>query len=278
MSLINGLRSVLPLPLRKVLRNTRISVLDALDVAARRKEMIPPRRMRFVGEGSFTGIGNEFRNLFVQYGGLQPEDTVLEVGSGIGRIARSLTGYLAGAGRYEGFDIVKMGVEWCQKNISPRYPNFHFHHADIRNKFYNPSGKYEASSFTFPYEDASFDFVFLTSVFTHMFPPDVEHYLREISRVLRSGGTSFITLFLINPEAVALSGDGKSWVHFDHKIDGCFTANPENPEHAIGLDESYVLGLLKECNLSIDTRVHYGKWCGRQKYLSFQDIVISAKV
>jgi hypothetical protein len=51
----------------------------------------------FVGDGSFTGTGNEFRNLFVQYGRHQPEDTVLEVDNGIGRMARPLTGFLAGA-------------------------------------------------------------------------------------------------------------------------------------------------------------------------------------
>jgi hypothetical protein len=110
-----------------------------------------------------------------------------------------------------------------------------------------------------------------------MFPPDIEHYLHEISRVLRSGGTSFVTFFLINPEAVALNHDGKSSLHFDFKIDGAYTATPDNPEQDIGLDESYVLDLSEKCNLNVDKSVHYGSWCGRQNYLSFQDIVISVK-
>jgi hypothetical protein len=115
MSLISVSRSVLPPRLKGVLKNTRDSFLDALDVFARRKEMIPPRRKIFIGGGSFTGIGDEFKILFIQYGKLQPEDSVLEVGSGIGRMARPLTGFLAGAGRYEGFDIERWGLNGARR-------------------------------------------------------------------------------------------------------------------------------------------------------------------
>ena len=46
----------------------------------------------------------------------------------------------------------------------------------------------KASEYTFPYEDGEFDVVVLTSVFTHMLPDDVAHYLDEIARVLKPGG------------------------------------------------------------------------------------------
>ena len=50
----------------------------------------------------------------------------------------------------------------------------------------------------FPCADNSFDLVFLTSVFTHMFAGDVENYLSEISRVLKPGGKCLITWFLLD--------------------------------------------------------------------------------
>lgn len=81
------------------------------------------------------------------------------------------------------------------KNITPKYPNFNFQLADIYNKMYNPQGKYKASDYKFPYANETFDFVFLTSVFTHLLPQDMERYLSEIARVLKKNGRCFITFF-----------------------------------------------------------------------------------
>ena len=80
------------------------------------------------------------------------------------------------------------GIAWCQENITPKHPNFRFQVADIRNKEYNSGERFAASEYEFPYEDASFDFVLLTSVFTHLLPNEVENYLSEIQRVLAPGG------------------------------------------------------------------------------------------
>ena len=44
----------------------------------------------------------------------------------------------------------------------------------------------------------------LKSVFTHMHPNDVRHYLKELGRVIRSGGRAVITYFLLNDESRAL--------------------------------------------------------------------------
>jgi SAM-dependent methyltransferase len=252
-------------------------MLDLSDISSRRRDMIPPRTLDFVGGSNYRGVGLEFRDLFVRYGGLKPEDRVLDVGSGIGRMAAPLTGYLAASGEYQGFDIVKKGVVWSQKHITSRYPNFHFIHSDVKNEFYNPGGVYEASSYRFPYDDGHFDFVFLTSVFTHMFPRDLENYTREIARVLRPGGTSFITMFLLNEESQKLIDQGSSTQNFVYRLEGCITADENNPEASLAFDESYVRKLFAASGLSIREPIHRGAWCGRQKYLSYQDIVIATK-
>ena len=126
-----------------------------------------------VGNGDFKEIGEEFLQLFTRLGGLKPNHDVLDVGCGIGRMALALVNYLEPTSRFEGFDIVKHGIDWCEKNITTRWPNFNFQHSDIYNKCYNESGRQVSRKYQFPYEDNSFDFVFLTSVFTHMLPRDM---------------------------------------------------------------------------------------------------------
>lgn len=274
---IAGLKKYLKGPVKSFLEPYYFRLLDLSDAGERRKEMIPPRTMNFVGNGDFKEIGLEFRRLFVEHGGLKPNDRVLDVGCGIGRMAVPLTTYLSADGEYEGFDIVKMGVEWCQKNITPRYPNFHFAHADVQNKDYNPGGTVHASSYKFPYETGSFDFIFLTSVFTHMFPPDMMNYLGEISRVLKLGGTCFITFFLLNEESQGLIEQGLSTQNFVFQIDGCVTTTPGNPEAAIAFSEPYVREAFDRYGLSVTDAVRYGSWCGRAKSLSYQDIVVATK-
>ena len=104
-------------------------------------------------------------------------------------------------GEYEGFDIISIGIEWCNENITPKYPNFHFQKADVFNKYYNLDGKFKASEYEFAFKDNYFDLVFLGIVFTHMLPNDMENYLSEISRVLKNDGRCLITFLLINEDS-----------------------------------------------------------------------------
>src|SRR5947207_14820732 len=71
---------------------------------------LPPLRMRFVGMGDFRAIGEEMAGLLVRVGGLRPTDRVLDIGSGIGRVAIPLTHVLDRATTYDGFDVVERGV------------------------------------------------------------------------------------------------------------------------------------------------------------------------
>jgi ubiquinone/menaquinone biosynthesis C-methylase UbiE len=263
---------------KRILRRLRMEVLDIGDFAERRRDMIPPRTMsNFVGGSDYKSTGLEFRRLFVEYGGLEPEHKVLDVGCGIGRMAVPLTSYLSPEGEYQGFDIVEGGIQWCQKNITPRFPNFHFAQANVLNKYYNPGGIYQADSYRFPFEDERFDFIFLTSVFTHMFPRDLENYLKEISRVLRKGQSCFITFFLMNEESKSLVQKGLSSQNFVHPLDGCITTSLENPEGALAFSEEAIRELFTRYGLTIREPVRYGSWCGRSEFLSYQDIVIATK-
>lgn len=252
--------------------------LDVIDLwSGRRDPLAPPRSKVFTGTGDFKAIGDTHLGYFIRFCDLKPHQRVLEVGSGIGRMAIPLTKYLSADGSYEGFDIVKDGVQWCQKKITKRYPNFRFQLSDIHNTSYNPRGKHQATDYRFPFEDGAFDLVILTSVFTHMLQPEVEHYLHEIARVLKRNGRCFITYFLLNEESLRLIEAGKSVLAFPHVFGSYRTANLRKPEDAAAYDESYLRALYGKTGLRIDEPPQYGSWCGRERYLSMQDVIIATK-
>jgi SAM-dependent methyltransferase len=268
-----------PFWVRRVLRAPYLLALDGLDVVlGRREELVPPRHLNYAysAVGGFLEAGQEFLTYFQNLCGLEPQHRVLDVGCGIGRMAVPLTKYLT-SGSYEGLDIVPSGIGWCQRNITPKFPRFKFQIADIYNKQYNPRGSYRSSEYRFPFSDAEFDLVFLTSVFTHMLPLDLENYIREISRVLRPQGKCLFTFFLLNEEARRGLESGTTALKFEYALDGCWTTDPRTPETAVAYDETTIAPLLQRHGLTLQT-VRPGAWSGRNNYLSYQDIVVGTKI
>lgn len=49
--------------------------------------------------------------------------------------------------------------------------------------------------------DDAFDAVVLWSVFTHLYPDTIEHYLHEIHRALKPGGRLGAPFFVLDPHA-----------------------------------------------------------------------------
>jgi SAM-dependent methyltransferase len=249
----------------------RGGIRDLLDrVRGAGDPTLPPRRLQVaVGSGDYRAVGDLFRDMFVELGGLQPQYDVLDVGSGSGRMAYALKDWLTG--RYEGFDIMPEAVAWCQREITPRHPNFRFQVADIRSERYNPGGTYEAHDYRFPYPDDSFDFAFLTSVFTHLPRAAVDNYLGELARVLRPGARCFATYFLMNREAVSVMGGHGQ---FGFEQDGQLVVDDRVPERAAAFDEDDVRELHERNGLPIEA-IYPGSWSGRDRYTSFQDITVS---
>ena len=267
-----------PYTLRELLFWPWLASLDVVDaVTGRRDPLIPPRRMRFIGGGDFHAVGGEFLRHFIELGGLRPEQDVLDVGSGLGRMAVPLTTYLSPSAEYRGLEVVEIGVRWCRRAVTPRFPNFQFIQADVRNERYNPEGRFAACEYRFPFDDESFDFVFLTSVFTHMYPRDVAHYLDEIARVLRPGGTCFATFFILTDEARRLMTEDATRLNFRVAVDGAWITNQSNPEGAIAFDELSVRSMHADTGLEIIEPIHFGSWSGRRNSASFQDIVVSVR-
>jgi ubiquinone/menaquinone biosynthesis C-methylase UbiE len=142
---------------------------------------------------------------------------------------------------------------------------------------YNPGGTYTATTYKFPFDDGTFDVAILGSVFTHMQPEEVDHYLSELSRVLRPGARTLITYFLLNDESRKLIGEGKTAYTFGHQLDGYAVEVPQAPMDAVAFPETTVREYYRSHGMVIDEPVRYGSWAQREGTLDFQDVVIARK-
>jgi SAM-dependent methyltransferase len=201
--------------------------------------------------------------------GLQPDHRVLDIGSGIGNLAIGLRDYLRS---YDGVEIHPEAVRWCQRAITPRHPAFRFHRADLTSRAYNPRGAVSASEYRFPFADRSFDFIFLASVFTHMLPDAVEHYLHEISRLLAPGGVCVASFFLLNDETRIGVEAGRSFMSFrvGHPSGLCRLHDANVPEAAVAIDEPFVRRVVEQADLGVRD-VRRGQWWSGERH--DQDIV-----
>lgn len=247
--------------------------------------LIPPQELiDYVGGGDFQAIGNAILQHLIDLGGLRPTERVLDVACGCGRLAVPLTRYLVDEGSYEGFDIHQQSIRWCVENISNNFGNFKFQVANIYNKRYNPEGEIQASDYRFPYKDESFDLVFFTSLFTHLLPNDLQHYLTEIQRVLKVGGRCLGTAFLLNSESLKLLEESSNigieaghQLTFNYNYGIYCVSDPNVPEAAVAYDENFMFDCYKELGLSIVEPVNYGTWCGRKQASTGQDLIVAVK-
>lgn len=263
---------------RRIIRRVYYFPIDFIErITGKRIPFTPPKGRVFIGSGDFIKQGNNILKQLVELGGLNKSDRVLDIGCGIGRLAVPLTSYLHNNGSYEGFDVVKSGIIWCKKNISTKFPNFRFTHIDLKNDLYNLETEKQAKDFVFPYKDNEFDFVFLTSVFTHMMPLDIEAYLKQIHRVLKKNGHCFVTFFIMNKKSHQLmkSSDG---LKFNYSFGNYYLHNPKVKEANVALDEEYLDTLFSKIGFIVENK-YFGYWSGleKKKAIDFQDIVVLKK-
>jgi SAM-dependent methyltransferase len=251
-------------------RRLRGSLADGLDRLRGRGRpwYVPPRRLMFVGDGDFVGVGRRHASLIQSHTGLDSSASVLDVGCGVGRIAVALIPVLGPEGRYQGFDVVPEAIRWCQAEITRRHPNFRFQVADVRNGRYNPRGRMAPESYRFPFPDTSFDVVIATSVFTHLRPAETANYLRESRRVLKDGGKLYATWFLADRAVAAIRGSRREDAQIEIE-EGFRVSSRRLPELAVAVTEEKMRELHANAGFS-DAAVDYAR-DGRA-----QDIVVAA--
>jgi SAM-dependent methyltransferase len=250
--------------IRKTARNL---ILDIKDLPNRNKPLIPPLKLRRI-IGQSDNYMQDRTEPLKKYGNLTPNSAILDVGCGVGSLAYSLISYNNFQGRYEGFEIEKDFTDWLRKNITPKYPNYHFIYADIFNKSYNFSGKILPAEFRFPYDSSTFDIVFLNSIFTHMLPTEMEHYLSEINRVLKPEGRCLISYFLLSKERPKEIVENEIRSRFIDSGKSYWTTNLKFPEDATAYEQEYILCLYEKYKLKLAKPIAYS---------SYQDWVVATK-
>jgi len=258
------------------LRRSVYRLATPLDrIVHRRGPLLPPAHLRIYYYGTWDpeafARACAIRTELISRG-LRPEHRLLDIGCGIGNLAIGLKDYLQGG--YDGLDIHPEAIAWCQRTLTPRYPGFRFHRADIASRAYNPDGRESAAAYRFPFPDRTFDFIFLASVFTHMMPDAVERYLHEISRLLTPGGTCIESYFLLNDETRPAVEAARSFMSFGirHPSGVCLLHDAAVPEAAVAYDEGFVRRLHDEAGLRIHD-VRRGTWWNGT--LHDQDVVTS---
>jgi SAM-dependent methyltransferase len=251
--------------------------------ARRLEEFVPPTDIFFARE-DYAEVARTLFETLVEVSGLQPGERVLDVGCGAGRVAAPLVDHLGPGGSYEGFDRNSARIDWCNERIAPLHPGFRF---QVIEAFNSPrqKGTVSADEVTFPYPDSEFDLVFLFSVFTHMLPEGVERYLAEIARVLKPGGRTVITWFLLNEESLrALEeqhdqrrnpASNAQESRFSHDLGVYRVADRARPEAVVAYHEQFVREAYSRSGLEVEEPIRYGSWIGREGTLLNQDLVVA---
>ncbi len=240
---------------------------------------VPPRGLIYTGSSigakKYLKEGVNQLELLKDEINLLPSDTILDIGSGVGRTAIALSSYLNAQARYEGFDVVKKGVDWCNSGLGKDFPNFNFKYVSLFNDLYNTSNN-SALDFIFPYEDHTFDKIFTFSVFTHMMLDEIQHYFKQIQRVITNEGLCFSTLFLYSSEDESYIATRKDF-NFPFKGDDGYRLMNENVKSGnIAIHKDKLDEMLKNAGLK---RVKFidGFWKDKVRDYSkkeYQDIVI----
>ena len=237
---------------RRTLRRVLHTTYDALDRSlGSLPDLVPPREInpnigftprRAAYAAEFVASGNRVADMLVAYADLQPSQSVLDIGSGIGRIARALTKVLSASGSYHGFDVDPRAVAWCRRAYRT-YPNFSFAYAPVG--YINVKGRapIRGEDFVFPYPDATFDLAFSMSVYTHLSRAIVDHYLAETSRVLRPGGICVNTFFVIDAFALDAMRKQRADRSYLDAGDGSYVEDLNNPNFGIGFEPDAITSM-----------------------------------
>jgi ubiquinone/menaquinone biosynthesis C-methylase UbiE len=186
-------------PLRRALAD----VYDELapDHTVRGTTVLPAKHLRFGGkefknDDFFLASAQSEAQRLVRRCGLSTESAVLDVGCGVGRLPIGILDQVGDVRAYRGVDVHSKSIRWCKLHIEGAHPSFQFQVIDVKNHCYNPSGSPLSGSFRLPFDDGSFNIIYLYSVFSHMMPDDVSVYFAEFTRLLRPEGKTFLTAFL----------------------------------------------------------------------------------
>jgi SAM-dependent methyltransferase len=260
--------------LRRAATSARLRLADAVDVALRRHDALtPPRRLRgLAGDSDFVLTGEELLGHVREFAGLRARDRVLDIGCGAGRLARLLARELRPPGSYDGIDVARVAITWCQAHYDGLPAPFRFDYVDVNNAMYNPSGAVDPRRYRFPFDDGSFDLIVAMSLFTHLTSEAADRYLSEVARVLAPEGRFLSTWFLLD----SVSAPPTTMFAFVPVSETMAAVDPALPELAVAYDIEWMQERVREHGLALTRAPMRGRWTG-QPGPTTHDLVIAGK-
>ncbi len=225
--------------------------LGVRDAVAHGDLLLPPPALRpagshFQDDTAFLDAARRDVGKLREAFGVTTDTRLLDIGSGVGRLAIGLLDQVGEMRAYDGVDVAERSVRWCRRHITRHHPGMRFTHLPVANARYQPDGTPIGEGFALPFEARSADVVFLYSVFSHMTAADVRIYLEEIRRVLVPGGGVFLTAFVEDGvEDVAVNPPGYGPIPWEGAL------------HCVRFGRPYFEGMVRAAGLGVD-RVEHG--------------------
>jgi SAM-dependent methyltransferase len=235
-----------------------------------------------VGGGNPELVAAEIVSVLARHVDLGAKRSVLDVGCGCGRIATGLTQLLDENSDYIGVDILPGLVEFGRKFITPRYPRFKFLLLDEGNFTYDtlrPKGSaVDIAKLWQAAPAGSVDLAISISLFTHLDFAAAVDVLKNISRLLATGGQAFITIFVVDGEARRNIESGVTGFRFAHRTpSGELSAEKlDDPTFAVGYVVEKMDELVDSAGLRRERWIR-GYWSQSNSGETFQDALILRK-
>ena len=234
---------------------------------------VPPEHLRFMGESDarFVELGDDMVARIGTVVDLATCRRVVDIGCGYGRIGAAFLRSSTFRGRYDGFDMLRPHLEWCNQHLGNR--RFRYHYLNIHSERYNPDGTLQQREVRFDVPSGTADLIVLTSVFTHMYADDIVHYLRECRRLVAPQGRVYATFFVLNEAQRSRKN------HYDlaHELTPfCRYMSEAEPLHVIGYEEDWLREQFTAAGFVMDGPLRQGSWSGEPDAFDFQDTVVLA--
>jgi SAM-dependent methyltransferase len=235
-------------PAFKFVANTADMLPRALVPGFRR---LPPNHLRVrvgVGDQVFTNhlqfyYSYGFWFYALNAGWVTLDSNIVDLGCGCGRYAHHMRDLnLLGkkySGKYIGIDIDAEAIAWDKKHYDDR---FEFLLSTDNSETYSRKDGDAHKPYQLPIADGSVDFIFSTSLFTHLLEPELRNYMKESARTLRPGGIASHSVFCLDYPPPTYGTRHT----FKHPRGEAFIESEASPEAAVAYTEAFLVNLAKE--------------------------------